>query len=64
MTLRIDHDSIARAMRDAAAKARHGTREEQSGRFLAAVSTGPRELQPATPSPRAAEARPKGRMKG
>ncbi|MBP7704969.1 MAG: hypothetical protein KA105_06745 [Caulobacter sp.] len=36
MTLRIDHDSIAKAMRQAALKAKYGTREEQAGRFIAA----------------------------
>ncbi len=39
MTLRVDHDSIARAMRQAALKAIYGDRDEQSGRFIAARPT-------------------------
>lgn len=29
-----DHETVLKALRDAARIARHGTREEQSGRFL------------------------------
>ncbi|MGE5565643.1 MAG: hypothetical protein ACM3YN_05750 [Parcubacteria group bacterium] len=31
----LDHDSIAKAMKEAAWVAKHGTREERSGRFIA-----------------------------
>lgn len=48
MTLRIDRMNIAKAMRDAALKAKYGTREEQSGRFIA-VKVGSREARPAAP---------------
>jgi len=36
MTLRVDHDNIAKAMRQAALKAKYGDRDEQSGRFIVA----------------------------
>lgn len=31
----LNHDSIAKAMKEAAWVAKHGTREERSGRFIA-----------------------------
>lgn len=34
----LDHDAIAKAMKEAAWVAKHGTREERSGRFMAAGS--------------------------
>jgi len=37
----IDHETIARAMKEAAWIAKHGTREEKAGRFLAAKRSIP-----------------------